>query len=90
MSEIIKMSPSVYVVDGTSVSWGTREDQRLCSCAEFKAARACDHLNALAAHLGVEAPSRKDDGKANLLDTEVIRFQNAYVKTLQEAANGKV
>lgn len=90
MTEIIKLSPTVYIVDGTSLSWGDRADQRLCGCAAFKSAKTCDHITALAAHLGVEFAPVSADNKPNLLDAEVMRFQNSYVNTLQEAANGKV
>ncbi len=87
--EIIRLSPSVYVVNGTSLSWGDKPAQRLCSCASFKAAQSCDHIVALAAHLGVElaeAPKQEN----NDIDSEIIRFQNAYVNTLKDAAVGKV
>jgi hypothetical protein len=88
--EIIKMSPSVYVVNGTSLSWGSTADKRLCSCAAFKAAKACDHMTALAAHLGVELAEPTAAPTSNALDGEILRFQNTYVHTLREAAGGKV
>jgi len=89
-SEIIKLSASVFTVDGTSVSWGDKAAQRLCGCATFKNTKTCGHLEILAAHLGVEYAKPDTSAMTNDIDPEILRFQNAYVSTLREAANGKV
>lgn len=81
MSEIVKFSQSVYAVDGQTVYWGKQAKDRNCACAHFKAAGSCDHIAALAEHLGAEIPVMQSSPTS--LDTEIIKFQNAYVTYLR-------